>query len=367
MGNLKIAYTNKVDASTATLSSTSAAAQFPATNVRRRWRSQGWRSGSGSSSSGGNFVIDATNNTITFYENSVSTTLTATLTTGTYSAASLATEIETQLEAAGANTYTVTYDLINFKFIIDLDTGTNFGITGGNAGTALFYDTYSWLGWVTTWTAPDIRIHTYEEIQIDCAVQENFDFFAFFGHNIQSGATVQIMISNDNFATGNTWSMLRGADNLYAYFLSATAGWTNLKVRITDRDNPDGYVTIGRLWFGEWNFIPTWGRSPKYNWKPKDKSTILESEGGQISTIQNPHTEEIPYDLQSIDEAGMKALYDSRGESLELVLLEKKISTSSSIYTDPEDYLKYGRMREFRLKHRAGESWSGSFNLIKEL
>jgi len=51
--------------------------------------------------------IDATNNKLDFEETS-GVELTATLTSATYTLATLATEIETQLNATGANTYTVT-------------------------------------------------------------------------------------------------------------------------------------------------------------------------------------------------------------------------------------------------------------------
>lgn len=52
------------------------------------------------------FDIDSTNNTILFNEGG--STLTATITSGSYTLSSLASEIKTQLDAAGALTYTVT-------------------------------------------------------------------------------------------------------------------------------------------------------------------------------------------------------------------------------------------------------------------
>jgi len=52
--------------------------------------------------------IDATNNKLDFSEDG-STELTATISSGTYSLSTLASEIKTQLDSAGANTYTVSY------------------------------------------------------------------------------------------------------------------------------------------------------------------------------------------------------------------------------------------------------------------
>ncbi len=62
------------------------------------------------------FIIEPANNTIEFNEGG--SNLTATLTTAIYNAASLATEIKTQLDSAGTLTYTVTYSEISHKFTI---------------------------------------------------------------------------------------------------------------------------------------------------------------------------------------------------------------------------------------------------------
>ena len=63
------------------------------------------------------YVINADNNTIYFDEDGA-TELTATLTTGNYSASEMATEIERALDAAGASDYTVSYDTTTESFTI---------------------------------------------------------------------------------------------------------------------------------------------------------------------------------------------------------------------------------------------------------
>ena len=81
--------------------------------------------------------IDVDNKRIDFEETSA-TELTATLTEGSFTPAELATEVKTQLDSAGASTYTVTHDAISGKFLIasdrsgggnifklQFDTGTN--------------------------------------------------------------------------------------------------------------------------------------------------------------------------------------------------------------------------------------------------
>lgn len=80
----------------------------------------------------GNIVIDDTNNKLDF-EETVDTELTATLTNATYSAATLCTEIKTQMEVVGASVYTVTFESGNvFKIASD-------GAGGGNIFNLLCY------------------------------------------------------------------------------------------------------------------------------------------------------------------------------------------------------------------------------------
>lgn len=84
------------------------------------------------------FNITSVNNKITFTETTVGTELTASLTVKSYaSAADLITEIQTQMDSAGASTYTVTYNSVTRKFTItsDLSGGDNLFSLLGATGT----------------------------------------------------------------------------------------------------------------------------------------------------------------------------------------------------------------------------------------
>lgn len=74
-------------------------------------------------------LVHSSNKTLVFQEDGTATDLTATLTEGTYNANELATELKTQLDATGANTYTITYDSKTFKYTIATD-GTSIKLTG---------------------------------------------------------------------------------------------------------------------------------------------------------------------------------------------------------------------------------------------
>lgn len=67
-------------------------------------------------------IVDENNNKIDF-EETVATELTATLTTGSYTPSALAAELATQLNSAGASTYTVTYSENTKKFTLASDLG----------------------------------------------------------------------------------------------------------------------------------------------------------------------------------------------------------------------------------------------------
>lgn len=62
-------------------------------------------------------IIDSSNNKLEFREIS-SVTLTATITVGTYTPTALAAEIETRMEAAGAQAYTVSFNTLTRKFTL---------------------------------------------------------------------------------------------------------------------------------------------------------------------------------------------------------------------------------------------------------
>lgn len=78
-----------------------------------------------------NIDIDATNNKIDFDEGG--SELTATLTTATYTLATLAAEIKTQMDSAGALTYTVTVSAVDKMTIAATSSFSLFPTTGTNA------------------------------------------------------------------------------------------------------------------------------------------------------------------------------------------------------------------------------------------
>lgn len=74
------------------------------------------------------YPFNSRNNTLIFQEDGVNTDLTATIPAGNYTVTNLLTELKTQLDSAGSNTYTVTYSDTTLKITIATD-GTSVKLT----------------------------------------------------------------------------------------------------------------------------------------------------------------------------------------------------------------------------------------------
>ncbi len=96
-------------------------------------------------------IISNVNNKIDF-EETISTELTGTIAVGVYTAAGLATAIETAMDAAGASSYTVTYDYRTglFKITSDLSGGGGTFKLLTNTGTNVYRSIATTIGFVTS-------------------------------------------------------------------------------------------------------------------------------------------------------------------------------------------------------------------------
>ena len=78
------------------------------------------------------YPINSNNNTFIFQENDTATNITATLTPGNYTGSSIATELQTQMNSVGSNTYSVSYDSGTGKLIISETLPDNFKLVSIN-------------------------------------------------------------------------------------------------------------------------------------------------------------------------------------------------------------------------------------------
>lgn len=292
MTNASILWNNLF--SSGVLTQSSQASNFPATNIRRRWATESWRSRYGSASGGGNFVITAGENDKIDFEETAVTELTATITPGTYTADTLATEIETQLEASGASDYTVGYNIATLKFTLASDRaggGGTFKIlwqSGTNTATSIGTS----IGFVVTsddddsasHTSDNVVIHTEEWLKLDKGSAQSFQAFGLKYHNLQSDATAKIQAhTSDSWGTPDIDVTLDITSDIIMYFWATEQSKRWIRYKVNDADNSDGYTEVGRLFTGTY-FSPTVNFRRDYTKDYIDPSTIMLSDGGQLSS-----------------------------------------------------------------------------------
>lgn len=231
--------------------------QFPVENIQDDSILLPWRSRYGTGTGNGTFLVTAgVNNKINFDEGGAE--LTATLTAGTYNGQTLATEVKTQLDAAGG-TYTVSYTETTGKFTIARAAG-NFTLRW-NTGTNKAVDASGLLGFsdaaddtgADTYDSDTVVIHSHEQVQFDLGVATEYDSVAILGHNLTASAVIYLQgADNDAFTTNLVSDTLTyNSSNIYQ-FLDNARTKRYVRILIYDVANPSMYVQIGTLVVGKY-------------------------------------------------------------------------------------------------------------------
>jgi len=219
-------------------------------------------------------------------------------------------------------------------------------------------------GYITSWTADEIRIHTSEYLKVDLTEIKDISGVFVFNHNLQSGATIKVQFSTDDFTTiSEEYGLSRGDNNKYVKLFDSVKQYRYVRIWIEDVDNPDGYVEIGRIWIGT-ELEPNPGYEMKRGRSWKDDSIIKISEGRQVASIQRIRYERWDYSFGKIKRSEWEDMIRDRGLSRELIIVEKK--EGSSDYDEPENNSYYVRIQSFDIKHIAGEWWKGRMRVIEE-
>lgn len=254
MTQFRIMDNNLVFSSATTLTASSSDANFPVSNIPKYFRSKVWRS-----NATGTFVIASTNAKLDFTRNGV--TYAATITSGTYTATTLAAEIVTQMNAAAGGTYaTVSKSLSTGLWTIAL-TGTTFTLlfaTGANLANSIA----STLGFAATdrtgaltYTGSLVAIHTEESIVFDMATTEGVDSVALVfdptdGPQFTSSAVLTIQANATNVWTSPAVSQTLTLDTTYdvaTHFFTSTQSYRFWRLKIVDPKNPDLYVEVSKV------------------------------------------------------------------------------------------------------------------------
>lgn len=343
-----IAYLNKlVDA---TIAASSNHPSFNVENITHRWFTKPWRScdpdGLPDGFPGGFFRIPADQNKIYVDLLGGGGTETVTLTAGDYDAASLSTEIETQLDLIGV--FTVAYSFVDGgKF--QIERSVNFDLkcseTTDAAWTILGYDEGVDKTGDDHYISDNIVIHSEEEIRIDFGAEIDFDTIIIKGHNLQSTATIEARYYLDEYITMNDSEVIDW--RVDQMVLLTSQSYRYVIIHIVDRDNPDMFVSVGNLCIAE-RFEPHYQFDVEREISGNDGSVLHESSDGQESSLQRSRYKEWAYNFQAIhpdDRSTFEVIFQEVGISKTFYVLE---SVNADV---PADHLYYVRATSWGWPH----------------
>ena len=297
------------------ITASSATVTFPVSNLSLFHRSKIWRSS-------GNYVIDSTNNKINFKETGLAAELTATLTSGTYTATTLAAQVKTQLEAASVDTFTVTF-LTSGKFKIE-SSGTAFELlfsTGTNTATSarnvLGYGTNDYTG-ATEYTASTVSIHTEEAITFDLSTTEDIDSFCLvfdpsIGINFTNSVVLKLQANATNVWTSPAVDVTLTVDNeteTVSHYFTTVQSYRYWRLKIVDSQNPDLYVQLGKVFLGKALDI---ARVPSIGFQLglNDRTQETENEFGNKYFDVYPIEKNLSFNLDLMEKVDSNIIYNS--------------------------------------------------------
>ncbi len=263
---------------------------FPASNIYNTSRSKLWKPS-------GNFEITATNNKIYINDGSDKT---VTLTVGSYTPATLAAHIQTQLNASSSS-WTCTYDLsATFKFTMIRTSGTN--VLRESQTSAAAWDTLGFTGVVDVPSGPFVadeqRNHTSEWVQCDLGVPQQATFVGLISgidavFTLSETATVKIQANNIDFWTSPPVNITVEVDDsgcLAFIDETNTATYRFWRISIVDRLNylgPEG-ISLAYAYVGDHTTITLSNVATGFRKELIDPSNVLQSENGALFVETRP-------------------------------------------------------------------------------
>jgi len=340
---------NFADSVQATASSE--AIDHPASNLLVPSRAKTWRSD-------GLFVITAGSNDKLDFDDGGGE-FNASLTAGKYSVSQLETEIKTQMEVVGGETYTVTYSYSTGKWTISSSGGT-FNIlwsSGTNStdsvGTDIGFDVSVDDSTSTSYTGASIAIHTEEYATIDLGTwgTNAVDTIAVFfdpelGPKFSPQAQLTIEANQTPNFTAPAFSMAVTVDDDFSVittFLASSESYRYWRFKIVDPKNPDLYVELPTFLLGEYYSI-------SQNAEVGFKETMTDRTDIQTNDFGNEYFDILPIrrrmdfnwkHLTENDKLLFKQLYYSLGRSKPLMMV---IDPQEMVFQNKDDSAIYARI-----------------------
>lgn len=337
------------------LSASSSDPSFPVSNLSNILRSRVWRSF-------GRFVIDSTNNKIDFLDVSAGSEITATLVDGEYSAEDLATHIGARMTQAAiseqGDSYTCTYSTSNGRWSIETDgsflsllfsTGTN---TANSVASTIGFDGAADRTGDTSYTGPQIAIHTSERVTIDLGNTQAIDSFAmvfhpFVGWKFSDDATVKLQANaHPEWSSPSIDETLSYDDryNVITHFFTSDQSYRYWSIEIEDSSNPNLYVEIPTLILAkatELTQMPSIGFTTQLT----DFSQKTRTAYGQVYVDQNPERRSITFPYTALGESDLERLLDVFARVGTAVPIGVALDAEASVF-DKDRFFLYGMIVE---------------------
>lgn len=323
---------------------------FPASNIAHQFRSKEWRS-----KSTGNFVVDATNNKINFTEGG--SELTATITSGTYTSTTLATEIKTQLDSiGGSNVYTVSKSETTGLWTISATGSFNLlNNTGTNQSTSCLklccgFANSDRTG-AATYTGPNISIHTEEWVVFDTITTEEINSVVLLwpkenGITLSNNAVVTVQANATNTWASPSVSEVLTINNTYeiaSHYFSTEQSYRYWRVKIVDQANTNLYVNLGVVVLGLSEDIENPDNGFKYS--IQDNSKITRTDFGNEYVDEYPSFSELEIEFSVLDYSDcalLESAYLTNGVRLPVFIT---LDSSGTVF-NKDNFALYGKFRK---------------------
>lgn len=275
----------------------------------------------------GYWLIDSNNNTIVFDDGSGA--VTATLTSGEYSGdAAFFAHVKTQMEAAGANTYTISRSPTTFKISISSNT-SGFDIlwtdvASNTAGLFGFDDSSDSTGatlvsGLYSYTADTISIHTEDFLIFDFGSPVRPQFFSALGPSdrelpLSGSAVIRLMFNNSSSFTSPSQTITCTYDSagIFEYDTTGIANNTYryMKFQIVDPANAFGTIEFSKIVAGSVLGIQKGAVQFPLSLSGSDLSSSQTSFAGQAYGQENGAFVQFSLDWFGLDSVSMEALKD---------------------------------------------------------
>lgn len=343
---------NYIFDSTVALTCTGEDASFPSTNMRHYHLSKVLRTN-------GYFSIGSSNNRLDFKESAGGAEKRATLSSGTYTATTLAAEIKRAMEAAGTTTYTVSYSSTTGKWTISTAlsylallwaSGTD---TATSCGATIGFDVSADVSSSTSYTGASIAINTEASLVIDLRTTEDIDSFAAFfdktiGSKLTPEAVVKLQASASNVWTAPPVDVTLAFDETYesiTHFFSSVQTYRYWRLKVVDPRNPNLYIEIPKLFLTKATQITAQSPEAGMTFRTRDLSQRKSTPYGHPYIDLYPQLRKFDFKYALLADTDLAILEDVFGRVGNAAPIFLALDPLATVY-DKDRYCVYGYLQE---------------------